>query len=132
MTTAIFAFVPSASKLNLAAALSAVMGRQMGFLIRLTAKETPTAAPTHFGLYDEGGTAEDALLYSTCKAGTLPIADKNGLPIAWGEDGLLSIEDAAAAFATLQLWLNDSDVQPPVFAATNIAAAGLIEVVDDI
>ena len=131
MNTAIFAFVPASAKSNLDAAMSAVLAGQRAFVIPLGA--TIAGPATHFGMYDETTRAPaNAVLFSACKAGDVPDEDVNGDPIAWGEDGILSLVDAQAAFATLQYWLNDSDVPPHVFAMTNAGAAGLVEVEPEI
>lgn len=85
--------------------------------VPLTSDVVPSMSspPTHYHNYNASAAPGDYSLFSQAKAGTLPENDINGDPIPYGVNGVVSAEDAIAAFATLQLWANDSDENSGTF-----------------
>ena len=135
MTCAIFATIPAAVRDDFNAALSAVKGEQYAFIRRVTddLPATISSPLTAWAMYDDTANPADAALYSSCKAGNFPEVDqKNGNPIGWGEDGLIALVDAEAAFAQLEYWLNDSEMSPSAFATMIMAQQGIDYIPDDI
>lgn len=124
----ILAWVPVAQSTNIDAALTAVKGQQYNLTINLTTDnpavyESPLV---YKGMHDAGGNPADSSLYSTCKAGTLPSVDQKwGNPITWGENGVISEEDALAAFATLTVYTKDSEEDDTTFKNRTYSAAGV-------
>lgn len=126
-TAAIYAIVPAAQQANLNAAFEA-MGRGPGtFFVALTNDPSPSpeSTVTHYHMYDASAQPEHFSEYAAAKAGTALPPDAYGNPVAWGQDGIISQEDAFAAFATLQQWANDSEEDPVSFAAGRRDALGL-------
>lgn len=113
------AMIPVAKKADLEAALSAIKADQFN-LTRPVTDDLPatTSSPvTDYLMNDESAVPADATLYADCKAGSIPGVDVNDQSIIWGEGGLPTSEDAAAAFAQLEWQLNDSAVPTGTFVA---------------
>lgn len=127
MSNAILAIVTAAQRANLNLAFNA-MGRGPDTFSRAVCELDPEATwetpPTHYASYNAVADIADAAKFASAQAGTLPLDDA-GDPVNWGEDGNPSEEDAIAAFAELQFWVNASDVEPLVFAEANLTAANL-------
>lgn len=125
--SAIYAIVTAAAAANLNAAFVAMQYGPGVFSIELTDDPTPdeNSVVTHFHMYNAAANPSDFSDYAAAKAGNALPPDINGNPVAWGQDGIISEQDAFAAFAALQLWANDSDRSPTDFAGEQRAALGL-------
>lgn len=97
------------------------------FSARLTTDNpsTPASPTTHRHMYDASANARDFADYVAAKEGLALPPDINGDPVAWGEGGLPTEVSAYAAFATLQLWANDSTREPSDFADEQRIGLGL-------
>lgn len=130
MSNAIFAYVPAAQLANINLAFMALKpdygpSSFTRTLCAIDPNATSDTPPTAICMYDQAATMQDAVIYAAAQGGTLPTLDDAGHEIAWGEGGIISEADAKAAFATLQFWVNASDVDALTFAGANMAAAGL-------
>lgn len=114
----IVALIPDAYHSDLEAALTAVKGQLYTLIVKVTTEENPTweTPATHWHMNDESAVPADATLYAACKLGDIPEVDQlNGNPILWGQNGLISLAAAEAAFAQMQWQMNDSEVSPVTF-----------------
>lgn len=123
----IYAIIPAAQQADLNAFFVAYGWGAGTFSGPLTTDNpaTFTSPATHFHHYNASAAPGDFSLFSLAKAGTLPELDMSGNPIPYGVGGVVSEAAAAAAFAELQLWANDSDENAYGFAAQRRAALGL-------
>lgn len=124
--SAIYAIIPAehADALN---AVGETLSRGQWFTGALTddPSPSPSSAKTHYHMYDALAKAQDFADYAAAKAGTALPSDINGDPVAWGQNGAPTEQEAFAAFANLQLWANDSEREPADFAAEQRAGLGL-------
>lgn len=130
MSSAIFALVPVEHKANLDLVFRAIKpdyGRTTftRTLCAIDSSATDQTEPTAYCMYDASALMSDAVTYAAAQGGTLPTLNDAGNAIAWGEKGIISTADAIVAFATMQFWVNASDVVPLTFAQANMTAAGL-------
>lgn len=84
--------------------------------------ETPA---THYLMQDMSAQEADVLLWAGIKAGTLPDT------VAWGEDGMISTEDAIAACAGMNLYSAAQDFKTPGEWCTDVLASVGLQFVPD-
>ena len=85
--------------------------------------ETPA---THYMMQDMGAQDTDVLLWAGMKAGNLPDT------VAWGEEGIISEQDAIAACAGMNLYSAAQDFKLPwEWCADVLASVGLQFVPDE-
>lgn len=84
--------------------------------------ETPA---THYMMQDMGAQETDVLLWAGMKAGVLPDT------VAWGEEGIISEQDAIDACATMNLYSAAQDFKLPwEWCADVLGSVGLMFVPD--
>jgi len=85
--------------------------------------ETPA---THYMMQDMGATDADVLLWADMKAGNLPDS------VAWGEEGIISEQDAISACAQMNLYSAAQDFKLPwEWCSDVLASVGLMFVPDE-
>lgn len=68
-------------------------------LVPKSGPNTPTTEPTGFCMFDESATSDIVTTLQALVGGDVPGLDKDGSPIMWGEEGVISQADAIATFA---------------------------------
>lgn len=126
--SAIYAIIPAA-EVETINAVGVALKRGPWFSGQLTDDPSPSPASgvTHYHMYDATAKATDFSDLVAAKAGLALPLDFYGDPVVWGEGGAPSEADAFAAFATMQLWANDSTREPADFADEQRVALGLNE-----
>lgn len=125
--TATYAIVPAAHQAAINAAFIAMNYGGAVFTTPLT-----TASPalegsphTHYSMYNDPANPTEYALLAAAKLGTIPPVGVWGDPVAWGEGGLISEADALVAFASLQIWVNDSERSSTDFITEQRVGLGL-------
>ena len=122
----IYAIIPTAS-LAVLNAVGKALGRGQLFSGYLTddPDPTPESTITHHHFYDAVATPAEFSILAAAKAGEALPLHNNGNPVAWGTGDAPTEAAAYAAFATMQMWANDSTREPADFAEEQRAGLGL-------
>lgn len=86
---------------------------------------------THYLMHDGSATDEDAIAWQAMTDGTLPTLTMWGQPITWGQNGVISEQDAidAAGGGNLEVWSRAGGTDPGVHVTAVLTGLSLQQIV---